>query len=140
MSIYLAAGLSVELKKKTLVIIAPKNQCVGGYTGISLFVHVCVYPCVCVSICLCVCLRTKYYFLSKCWRGYQVTLSDSLIYSLVKLRPLTSVTSMQDLRTGGCWFDLYASQYSFQGMMIAIQTGFFPLSPLSIIWMQVVWK
>ena len=30
-----------------------------------------------VSVRPCICLFTKYYFLSKCWQGYQVTLSGS---------------------------------------------------------------
>ena len=41
----------------------------GGYTGISLSV--------CLSVCPCVHLCSKYYFLSKCLWGYQVTFSDS---------------------------------------------------------------
>ena len=32
--------------------------------------------------------------------------------------------SIQDLTAGGCWFDPWLSQYSFQGLMIVIVTGF----------------
>ena len=38
-----------------------------------------------------------------------------------------------DLRTGGRWFDTRLGQYSFQGLMIFIATGFIPFSPLSMI-------
>ena len=45
----------------------------------------------------------------------------------------SSVGSVADLRRGGCWFDPWLSQYSFQGLMIVIVTGFIPLSPLSVV-------
>ena len=48
--------------------IPPQNEHFRGYTGI-----------VCLSIHVSVCLCTKYYFLSKHWRGYQVTFSFNSI-------------------------------------------------------------
>ena len=44
---------------------------------------------------------------------------------------LSSVASGADLRTGGPWFDPRLGQYSFQGLMIFIATGFIPLSPVA---------
>ena len=41
-----------------------------------------------------------------------------------------SVRSIQNLRTGGGWFNLQLSQDSFQGLMM---TGFIPLLPRSIV-------
>ena len=40
--------------------------------------------------------------------------------------------SIQDLKTGDCWFDPWLSQYSFQGLMIVSATGLIPLSQASI--------
>ena len=48
---------------------------------------------------------------------------------LKAIMPHSPVGSMQDLRTGGPWFNPRLSQYSFQGLMIVIATGFVPLSP-----------
>ena len=47
--------------------------------------------------------------------------------------PHSSVGTVQDLRTGGRWFDPTLGQYSYQGLMIVIATGFIPLSPLSVV-------
>ena len=47
--------------------------------------------------------------------------------------PHSSVGSIVDLRTGSCWFDPLLGQYSFQGLMIVIGTGYIPLSPLSVV-------
>ena len=44
-----------------------------------------------------------------------------------------SVGRVADLRAGGLWFDPRLGQYSFQGLMIVIATGFIPLSPLSVV-------
>ena len=33
-----------------------------------------------------------------------------------------------DLRTGSCWFNPQLGQYSFQGLLIVIATGFIPLT------------
>ena len=41
----------------------------------------------------------------------------------------SSVGSVADLRTGGCWFDPRLGQYSFRGLMIVVATRFIPLSP-----------
>ena len=38
--------------------------------------------------------------------------------------PHSSVGSIADLKTGGRWFDPRLGQYSFQGLMIVIATGF----------------
>ena len=34
-------------------------------------------------------------------------------------QPHSSVGNVADLRTGGCWFDLWLGQYSFRGFMIS---------------------
>ena len=47
--------------------------------------------------------------------------------------PNGSVSSIEDMRTGGCWFDSWARPLLFQGLMMVIATGFIPLSPPSII-------
>ena len=47
--------------------------------------------------------------------------------------PHGSVGSVQDLGTGGRWFDPRLGQYSFRGLMIVIATGFIPLPPLSVV-------
>ena len=39
----------------------------------------------------------------------------------------SSVGSIQDLRTGGRWFDPRLGQYFCGGLMLVIATGFFPL-------------
>ena len=54
--------------------------------------------------------------------------------------PLSSVSSVQDLKAGGCWFDPRLGQYSVRGLMIVIATGFIRLSLLSIISTIVVWE
>ena len=51
------------------IFIPIQNECFRGYTGISLSVCPCFRSC--VRLC------AKYYFLSKRWRGYQGTFSDS---------------------------------------------------------------
>ena len=43
-------------------------------------------------------------------------------------KPSSSVGSVQDLRTGGRWFDPRLRPISFRGLMIVIATGFIPLS------------
>ena len=48
-------------------------------------------------------------------------------------KPYSPVGSVQDLSTGGRWFDPRLGQYSFRGLMIVIATGFIPISPLSIV-------
>ena len=52
----------------------------------------------------------------------------------------SSVGSIVDLRTGGCWFDPRLGQYSFQGLMIVIAIRFIPLSSLSIVSTMVMLK
>ena len=42
--------------------------------------------------------------------------------------PDSLVNSIRDLRTGVRWFDIGLGQYSFQGLMIVIATGFIPLT------------
>ena len=53
-----------------------------------------------------------------------------LLVSNLVAEPHGSVGSVVDLRTGGRWPDSQLGQYSFQGLMIVIATGFIPLSPL----------
>ena len=67
------------------------------------------------------------------------SLPKFIIYSL-NAEPHSSVGSVADLRTGGRWFDPRLGQYSFRGLMIAIATGFIPLSPLSIFSVMVNWE
>ena len=43
--------------------------------------------------------------------------------------PHSSVGSAADLRTRGRWFDPRLGQYSFRGLMTAIETGFILLLP-----------
>ena len=54
--------------------------------------------------------------------------------------PHSSVCNFADLRTGGHWFNPRLDQYSFQGLMIVIATGFIPLSPLSAVSTMVMWE
>ena len=68
----------------------------------------------------------------------QVTHKSRLIFKLIVAKPHSSVGSVADLRTGGRWFDPQLGQYSFQGLMIIIATGFIPLSPLSIVLIMVM--
>ena len=52
-----------------------------------------------------------------------------------------TVSSEQDLRTRGQWYNPGLGQYSFQGLMKVIATGFIPLSLVSIIVLtQVMWE
>ena len=53
--------------------------------------------------------------------------------SCLTAKPHSSVGSVVYLRTGGLQFDPWLAQYSFQGLMIVIATGFILLSPLSIV-------
>ena len=55
-------------------------------------------------------------------------------------KPNSSVGSVADLRKGGRWFDPRLCQYSFQGLMIVIATGFIPLSLLSVVSTMVLWE
>ena len=50
------------------------------------------------------------------------------IEDLTYAKPHSSVGSVADLRTGGCWFDPQLGQYSFRGLMIVTVTRFIPLS------------
>ena len=58
---------------------------------------------------------------------------------LFEYPPHSSVGSVAYLRTGGHWFDPRLGQYSFRELMIAIATGFIPLSPLSAVSTMVMW-
>ena len=55
-------------------------------------------------------------------------------------KPHSSVGSVADLRTRSRWFDPWLGQYSFQGLMIVIATGFIPLSLLPIGLTMVMWE
>ena len=52
--------------------------------------------------------------------------------------PHSSVGSVADLRRAR-WFDPRLGQYSFGGLMIVVETGFIPLSPLSFVATMVMW-
>ena len=54
--------------------------------------------------------------------------------------PYSSVGSVADLKTEGCWFDPRLGQYSFRGLMLVIATGFIPLSLLSIVSTMIIWE
>ena len=54
--------------------------------------------------------------------------------------PHNSVGSDADLRIGGRRFDPRLGQYSLQGLMIVIATGFITLSPLSVVSTMVTWE
>ena len=53
--------------------------------------------------------------------------------------PQSSDGSIVNLRTGR-WFDPRLGQYSFQGLMIVIATGFIPLPLLSVVLTMVMWE
>ena len=59
---------------------------------------------------------------------------------VMQAEPHSSAGSVADLRTGGRWFDPRLGQYSFRGLMTVIATGFFPLSPLSVVSTMVMWE
>ena len=54
-------------------------------------------------------------------------------FDFMTAEPHSSVCSIADLRTGGCWLNPRLGQYSFQGLLIVIATGFIPSSPLSVV-------
>ena len=53
--------------------------------------------------------------------------------NVISAKPRSSVGIVQDLRTGGHWFNPQLSGYSFRELMIVIATRFIPLSLLSIV-------
>ena len=55
------------------------------------------------------------------------------IFHQLKAEPHSSMGSVADLRTGGRWFDPWIGQYSFQGLMIVIVTGFIPLALMWVV-------
>ena len=59
--------------------------------------------------------------------------------SLVDLPRIMSVSSFANLRTGR-WFHPWLGQYSFQELMIVTETGFIPLSPVSVFSTMVMWE
>ena len=54
-------------------------------------------------------------------------------------RPIT-VSSLQALKTGGCWFDPRLGKYSYGGVISVVATGFIPLSLLFRVLTMVVWE
>ena len=61
--------------------------------------------------------------------------------TLYRLSPMAQlVGSVADMRTGERWFDPRLSQYSFQGLMIVIVTGFISLLLLSVVSTMVMWE
>ena len=80
--------------------------------------------------------------LKKHWTQYssQADGCFPIVETMESTEPHSSVGSVADLRTGRRWFDPRLSQYSFRGLMIAIATGFIPLSPLSVASMMVTWE
>ena len=55
-------------------------------------------------------------------------------------RQYSSVGSIQDLRTGGRWFDFWLDHYFVQGLKKVIATGFTLLSPLFIASTLAIWR
>ena len=55
-------------------------------------------------------------------------------------KPLSSVDSVANLRTGGHWFYPRLGQYFFRGLMIVIATGFIPLSLLTVVSTMAMWE
>ena len=72
-----------------------------------------------------------------CWINSQLYTSKQQNVVLDLRSPIAQSVA---LRTGGCWFDPRLSQYSFQGLMIVIATGFISLSLLSIVSTMVIWE
>ena len=69
--------------------------------------------------------------------------SSSVRYRLSNMfsaEPHSSFGSVVNLRTGGRWFDPRLGQFSFQGSMTVIATGFIPLSPRSVVTTMVMWE
>ena len=65
---------------------------------------------------------------------------DEYISLFHRAEPHSSVACVADLRTEGSRFDPRLSQYSFQGLMKVIATGFILLSPLSVDSTIVMWE
>ena len=59
---------------------------------------------------------------------------------MYQAEPHSTVGSVTDLRNRGRWFDPRLGQYSVQGLMMVIATGFTPLSPLSVVSTMVMWE
>ena len=55
-------------------------------------------------------------------------------------KPHSSVSSVQDLRKGGCWFYPWLSQCSLRRLVLVIATGFIHLSQLSIVSTVAMWE
>ena len=53
--------------------------------------------------------------------------------------PHSSVGRVTDLRSVGRWFTPRLGKYSFRGLMIVIDTGFVPVSPLGFVSTMVMW-
>ena len=56
-----------------------------------------------------------------------------LVFNQTLPEPHSSVSSIVDLGTRGCWFSPLLCQYCFWGQIMVIATGFIPLSLLSIV-------
>ena len=54
--------------------------------------------------------------------------------------PYSSVGSVQDLSSGGCWFDPRLGQFSVRVLMTVIATRLIFLSPLSSVSSKVFWE
>ena len=62
-----------------------KNGCFWGYTGISL------------SVLLCFRLCTKYWFLSKCWRGYYPFPKQALVFMCLQYKSLENTVEKGEI-------------------------------------------
>ena len=56
-----------------------------------------------------------------------------LLYGIFSFTPKCFLPCQQDFRTGGTGWIPGLGQYSFQGLMMVIMSGFIILSPLSIV-------
>ena len=64
----------------------------------------------------------------------------STILSLGKFPCRNGKAELHSSVVGGGWFDPCLCQYSFQGLMIVIATGFIPLSLLFVVLTMVMWE
>ena len=71
-------------------------------------------------------------------RSFSLQLSIMIVALLWWAKPHSSVGRVTDFRTGGRWFDPRPGQYLFPGLII--ETGFIPLSLLSVVSTMVMWE
>ena len=65
---------------------------------------------------------------ASCGNGLRNVEYFSIVFWMDGAGPHRSVGSVQDLRTGGRWFDPRLGKYSFRGLITGFTTGFIPLA------------